>query len=65
MIFKLKPVLLDKIWGARTWKKPMRHSYLTMAVMGVGMSYIFAIILGFGLLGVFIGFALDEHKEYY
>lgn len=38
----------------------MRHSYLTMAVMGVGMSYIFAIILGLGLLGVFIGFALEE-----
>ena len=39
---------------------PLVMGMISMAVMGVGMSYVFAIVLGFGLIGVFIGFALDE-----
>jgi Na+-driven multidrug efflux pump len=38
----------------------MLSNYSDNEAGSVGMSYVFAIVLGLGLLGVFIGFALDE-----
>jgi putative MATE family efflux protein len=53
-------IFISALRTAGDVRYPLVMGMMSMAIMGVGMSYIFAIILGLGLLGVFIGFALDE-----
>ncbi len=56
----LNLIFISALRTAGDVKYPLVMGMISMAIMGVGMSYVFAIVLGLGLLGVFIGFALDE-----
>jgi Na+-driven multidrug efflux pump len=56
----LNLIFISALRTAGDVKYPLVMGMISMAIMGVGMSYVFAIILGLGLLGVFIGFAFDE-----
>ena len=56
----LNLIFINALRTAGDVRYPLYMGMISMALMGVGMSYVFGIILGFGLIGVFIGFALDE-----
>ncbi len=56
----LNLIFITALRTAGDVRYPFVLGMISMAVMGVGMSYVFSIVLGFGLIGVFIGFALDE-----
>ena len=56
----LNLIFINALRTAGDVRYPLFMGMISMAIMGVGMSYVFGIVLGFGLIGVFIGFALDE-----
>ena len=56
----LNLIFINALRTAGDVRYPLFMGMISMTLMGVGMSYVFGIVLGFGLIGVFIGFALDE-----
>lgn len=56
----VKPYFITALRTASDDKYPLFMVMISMDIMGVGMSYVSVIILGLGLLAVFIGFAVDE-----
>lgn len=53
-------VFINGLRGAGDVIFPVVMAMISMWILGVGVGYFFAVVLGFGLPGFWIGFALDE-----
>ncbi len=53
-------VFINGLRGAGDVIFPVVMAMISMWILGVGVGYFFAVVMGFGLPGFWIGFALDE-----